>query len=412
MQMTRREFLSVATAAGAGVQNSSSPGDTQLYDSLIKNGLVIDPAQKIHEKLDVAISKGKIIKLAPFIPESQAKQVLYVDGRIVTPGFIDIHVHVFPEATYLGIPADPHHIAKGVTTVVDAGSAGYYTWPGFRKWVIEVSATRIYALLNISSQGMMAREVGELADLRFVNPKLALERIEKNRDVILGVKIRLTERITGDHDLKALALAREAADAAHLPMMVHINDPCSPIKDIFDIMRKGDIMTHCYHGNDGGILDAKEKILPEVRTAFNRGIHFDVGHGNGSFSFDVAEKALKQEFLPGTISSDLHKMNYQGPVFDQVTTVTKFLNLGLSLDKVIELTTSRPARLFKFNEQIGTLKPGAEADITILDLHYGNFIFSDSKRHTRTGNQKLKSWVTIKGGKIYQKQEINWEFKN
>lgn len=400
--MDRREFLTLYSGATVSLIGSPILMEDKPYDLLIKNGLVIDPSQKIHDSLDIAIKSGKVIKLAPAIASNEAREVMDVEGRIVTPGFIDIHVHVFPEATSLGIPADPNLIAKGVTTAVDAGSAGYYTWPGFRKWVIEASATRLYATLNISSQGMMAQEVGELADLRFVQPKLALQRIESNRDVILGVKIRLSRDITGDHDLQALKLAREAADAAQLPMMVHINNSYSPIRDILALMRNGDIMTHCYHGNENGILDSMGKILPEVRQAFNKGIHFDVGHGAGSFSFDVAEKALAQEFYPGTISSDLHRFNVEGTVFDQATTLSKFLHLGLSLDKVIELTTIRPVMLFKFNEQIGTLKPGAEADMTIVDLKEGTFTFTDSKKSDRIGHQKLVPWKTIKGGRLYK----------
>ncbi len=404
--MNRRKFLQTSSLPLYPVvfRGIHEPGEDEVagkYDLVIRHGLVIDPSRDIRDYLDIAISRGKIAKVEKNISARSAGAVLNAESRIVTPGFIDIHVHVYPEVTGLGIPADPNHIKKGVPTVVDAGSAGYYTWPGFRKWVIEVSDTRIYALLNIAYHGMIAGAVGELEDLRYADPKLALQRIEENRDTIIGVKIRLTENITGTHDLKALALAREAADAARLPMMVHINDSYSPIGDILALMRSGDIMTHCYHGNRHGIIDSKGKVLPEVRAAFNRGVHFDVGHGAGSFAFRVAQKAIEQEFYPGTISSDLHRANYRGPVFDQVTTVSKFLNLGLPLEHALDLTTSRPARLFKFNEVLGTLTPGAEADVTILELREGNFEFTDSTGETRTGTQKLVPWKVVKSGVVH-----------
>ncbi|MFC1694082.1 amidohydrolase/deacetylase family metallohydrolase [Candidatus Latescibacterota bacterium] len=400
--MPTRRALLAASVAGLGAVTAACTQSNPSYDLLVINGIVIDPSQNIHEPLDVACKDGKIAILAPSLPSSDAREVLDAAGKIVAPGFIDIHVHVFPESTGLGIPADPNHIAKGVPTVIDAGSAGYYTWPGFRKWIIEVSATRIYSLINISYKGMMSGEIGELADIRYANPKLALECIEQNRDVILGVKIRLSRGLTGDRDIELLVRAREAAEAARLPMMVHIGGPYSPIGKIFNLMRKGDIMTHMYCGGYHGILNEEGKVVSAARKAFNKGIHFDVGHGRGGFSFAVAEQAIAQEFLPGTISSDLHKFNVDGPVYDQATTLSKFMLLGYSLDKVIELTTHRPAKLFKFNEQIGTLQPGAEADITILEQKEGIFEFTDSRDDTRTGEQKLIPWKTIKGGRIYQ----------
>src|SRR4029077_21238201 len=236
----------------------------------------------------------------------------------------------------LAIPADPNCVAKGVTTVLDAGSAGANRCPGFRKYVIDVAQTRVRALLNISVVGQSTHSPdnphGELLDLRYANPALAVRTIERHRDVILGIKIRLSRDIAGDNDLKPLHLAREAAEAVKLPMMVHIGDTHTPLQDILPVLRAGDVITHCFHGREGGILDERGRVLPAVRTAVGRGVHLDVGHGAGSFAFDVAEKALKQDLLPGTISSDLHQYNVYGPVFDLATTLSKFLHLGLSLE--------------------------------------------------------------------------------
>ena len=249
--------------------------------------------------------------------------------------------------------------------------------------------TRVVALLNISvvGQSTLAEDNpwGELLDLRYANPKLAAKTIERNRDVIVGIKIRLTRNIAGDHDLEALALAREAADAVKLPMMVHIGGTHSPLKDILAMLKKGDVVTHSFRGGEGGILDDRGRVLPEVHKAVADGVHLDIGHGAGSFSFDTAEKALAQDLLPGTISSDVHQFNVNGPVFDLATTLSKFLHLGLTLEQVIERVTTNPSRLFDRLNGLGTLKEGAEADIAVFALDEGDFEFVDALGAKRIG---------------------------
>jgi dihydroorotase len=377
---------------------------------VIKGGRVIDPSQGLSADRDVAIQGGRIARLAPDIPAAEARQVINAKGRLVTPGLVDIHVHVYDGVAPLGIPADPNCIAKGVTTVVDAGSAGAHTFPGLRKYVINVADTRVYALLNISVVGQSTlssdNPYGELLELRYANPKLAVKTIEQNRDVILGVKIRMTRNIAGDHDLKALALAREAADAVQLPLMVHIGGSYSPLRDILAMTKKGDVITHSFRGGAGGILDSNGRILPEVRQAVHRGVHLDIGHGAGSFSFDTAEKALQQELLPGTISSDVHQFNVNGPVFDLATTLSKFLHLGLTLEQTIERATSNPAAVFRFPHQPGTLREGAAADVAVFQIAEGDFELVDALRARRLGHRKLVPVATVKGGKLYGSASI------
>jgi dihydroorotase len=416
---TRRRFLKqmavgpslLCTLAPAGqelLQAQSRP--SPRYDLLIRGGRVIDPSQKLSGERDIAISGRKIARVQPGIAENEARHVLDARGKIVTPGLIDIHVHVYDGVAPLGIPADPNCIAKGVTTVVDAGSAGANTFPGLRKYVINVVDTRVYALLNISVIGQSSfaedNPAGELLDLRYANPKLAIKTIEQNRDVILGVKVRLTRNIAGDHDLEALRLAREAADAVRLPLMVHIGGTYSPVRDILALLKKGDVVTHCFRGAPGGILDDAGRVLPEVRAAVTRGVHLDVGHGAGSFSFDTAEKALKQELLPGTISSDVHQFNVNGPVFDLATTLSKFLHLGLTIEQVIERATANPASTFGFPKGLGTLREGSEADVAVFSLAEGNFELADSLGAKRTAHRKLAPVATVKSGKIYGSASI------
>jgi dihydroorotase len=361
-------------------------------------------------ELDLAISGSKIARLSPNIGEAEAGEVLNARGKVVTPGLIDIHVHVYDGVAPLGIPADPNCIAKGVTTVVDAGSAGAFTFPGFRKYVINVVDTRVYALLNISVVGQSTMSVdsqyGELLDLRYADPKLAIRTMERNRDVILGVKVRLSRSIAGDHDLAALRLAKEAGNAVGLPLMVHIGDTFSPLEQILRLLTKGDVVTHTFHGIEGGILDSGGRVLPEVRSAVARGVHLDVGHGRGSFSFETVEKAMKQELLPGTISTDLHQWTVNGPVFDLATTLSKFLHLGLTLEQVIERAATNPAKIFGFPKGLGTLHEGAEADIAVFSLAEGDFEFVDAMKQKRIGHRKLIPVATVKAGRIYGSASI------
>ena len=375
------------------------------YDLLIKGGKIVDPSQRLSAVRDLAITGRGVARIATEIPKDQARQVLDARGKIVTPGLIDVHVHVYDGVAPLGIPPDPNCIAKGVTTVLDAGSAGAHTFPGFRKYIVNVADTRVHALLNISVVGQSTLSTnnlhGELLNLAYVNPQLAIRTIERNRDVILGIKVRLTKMITGEHDLKVLAMAKEAAAAVNLPLMVHIGDSHSPVQKILDAMGKGDVLTHTYHGNAGGILDGKGRVLPEVRNAVKRGVNLDVGHGAGSFAFDVCEKSLAQEVLPGTISSDLHEYNVRGPVFDLATTLSTFMYLGLTLDQVIERAATNPARTFGFPQGLGTLREGAEADVAVFSLEEGNFEFVDTLKQTRVGHQRLLPVATVKARKIY-----------
>lgn len=410
----RRRFLEsaligplICRLASKDVLRAQS-GAAPRYDLLIKGGRVVDPSQSLSAPRDVAISGAKIARVAPEIAASEARQVLDARKRIVTPGLIDIHVHVYDGVAPLGIPADPNCIAKGVTTAVDAGSAGAHTFPGLRKQVIERVATRVYALLNISVVGQSTlsddNPWGELLDLRYANAKLAIKTIEQNRDVILGVKIRLTRNIAGDHDLAALRIAREAADAVKLPLMVHIGGGYSPLPTILAELKKGDVITHTFRGGTGGILDDRNRIIPEIRRVVERGVHLDVGHGAGSFSWQVAEAALKQEVFPGTISSDVHQFNVAGPVFDLATTLSKFMHLGMTLDQVIERATANPANTFGFPKGLGTLREGSEADVAIFGLEEGDFELADgfpAKRERRVIHRRLAPVATVKAGRLY-----------
>ena len=371
------------------------------YDLLIRGGTLIDPEQGLHDRRDIAVSGDRIAEVAPEIFEENAQTVIDASGKLVTPGLIDLHVHVWWGVAHLGIEPDPNCVARGVTTVFDAGSSGADTFPGFKKYVIDVSATRIRAFLHVSSQGQLSREIGELTDLRYADVGRAVRMCEAHRDDILGVKIRMSRNIVGENGKEGLKRAREVCEATGLPLMLHPNDSPLSLPEMLTEMRPGDILTHCFHRSDTGVLDNSGAILPDVRKAVESGILLDVGHGAGSFAFDVAEAALAQGMRPGTISSDLHRYNLHGPVYDLATTISKFLLLGLSLDEAIEKVTAAPACAMGMLGEIGTLKPGAAADLAIFDLKDGTFTFTDTKRQTRTGEQKLDPVSTVRAGRLY-----------
>jgi dihydroorotase len=374
------------------------------YDLLIRGGTLIDPAQGIHARRDVAFADGLVAAVGENLPASAATRVIDATDRLVTPGMVDLHVHIFEGVSHYGIAPDPHCLAHGATTVVDAGSAGADTFLGLRQYVIEPSATRIYAQLNISSMGMIAARIGELDDLKWASVPRALETIEQHRDRILGVKVRLTRHsIVGEAaGITPLHRAREAADAAGLPIMVHPQDAwCGSIDDILAVMRAGDILTHCFHGQSHGILDGEGKVRRSVREARERGVNFDVGHGQGSFRWQVCEAALAQGFPPTTISSDLHAHNLHGPVFDLATTVTKFLHLGMPLDEALARVTAIPAKVIGMGDRLGTLAVGAHGDAVVFAHETGRFPLVDSHQQERQATERLSPQVVVKGGKVY-----------
>jgi dihydroorotase len=376
-----------------------------MYELLISGGTLVDPAQGIHRRMDVAFADGAVAAVGEMLAAGDAARVIDATGRLVTPGLVDLHVHVFEGVSHYGIKPDPTCLARGATTVVDAGSAGADTFLGFRRYVIEASATRIFAQLNISSMGMISSAIGELDDLKWASVPRALETIEKHRDVILGVKVRLSRgQCVGDAaGITPLYRAREAADAAGLPIMVHPQAAwCDSLDEILAVMKSGDILTHCFHGMSHGILDEAGRIRPSARAARERGVVFDVGHGAGSFSWRVVESALAQDFPPTTISSDLHVYNVEGPVFDLATTVAKFLHLGLSFDDALAKVTAKPAQVIGHADRLGTLAIGAHGDAVVFDLEEGAFDLVDSQGDRRVGRQRLVPQTVVKAGKVYE----------
>jgi dihydroorotase len=376
-----------------------------MYDLIIKNGTVIDPSQDIEDQRDIAISEGKIAAIEVHIP-SQAKKIIDATQRYVTPGLIDLHTHVYWGGTPLGINADQHCLANGVTTVLDAGSAGWRNFLGFKTHIIASSRTRIIPLLHISSIGLI-RSL-ELEDIRHLEYDAAVDLYLQHSDLLKGLKIRFASppnNHVGQNGPQALRLIREAAEDTGGLIMVHPKSmsPGFPLAEILKLLRQGDIVTHCFSPSypryfpHAEILNEAGQVTEPVRQAANRGVIFDIGHGSGSFSFETASKALHDGFLPTTISTDLHTASLQ-TAHDLPTTLSKFLALGLSLHKVIELGTTNPAAALSLHDCIGTLKPGAEADVTLFALREGTFTFHDVRGTSLVGTQRLLPTHVIKHG--------------
>jgi dihydroorotase len=297
---------------------------------------------------------------------------------------------------------DIGNIAKGVTTALDTGSAGATNFPAFRRYVLERADTRLFALLNISAMGMIWPRIGELTDLRWADVPEAVRVGRENRDFVLGIKARLSKSYAGENDVDSLKRSLEAAEAIGGFVMIHVKDTKTPLEQLTPMLRPGDVVTHAFHGKSEGVLDDAGRVIDRFREDQQRGVIFDIGHGSGSFSFDVAEKAMSQDFFPDNISSDLYNSNVEGPVFDLVTTLSKFLWLGMSLYEVIRLSTETAAQIMGLEGRLGTLKVGAEGDVAILRLDEGKFTLTDANRVSVKACQKLNHVRTVKKGRIYR----------
>jgi len=371
------------------------------YDIVIRGGEVIDPSQGMRQVCDVAISNGKIAAVQDSIDCSAATNVVDARGQLVTPGLIDLHVHVYPHAP-LGLDPDSLCPAGGVTTMLDAGTAGSYNFGAFRRETIDRASTQIFSLVNLSCIGLIAANLGELRDRRYADPDGVVATIERNRDVAVGVKIRAGAHIIGEGEQGWANLndAIRAARNSNTWLMVHIGESPMSIPELADALAPGDCITHCFKAGSTRITDDAGKIFEGIHAAAERGVIFDVGHGYGSFNWEVVQNALDDGFEPTTISTDLHVKNLHGPVYDMPTTMSKFLMLGVPLERVIEMSTTKPAQILNQEGELGTLKVGSVADIAVFERLTGEFIFTDSYRQPKAGSDLLVASTTVRRGEI------------
>jgi dihydroorotase len=377
------------------------------FDVLVKGGHVIDPKNGIDAVMDIAIKAGKIFKVGKNLPASEAKQVVDATGLKVVPGIIDMHAHVFAGTQpdhYLsdGLSAlmpDGYTFRVGVTTVVDCGGAGWRNFSTFKKNVIDISQTRVLSFLNIVGEGMRGGNYEQ--DIADMNPKLAANTAKQYKDYIVGFKLA---HFNGA-DWTPTTRAVEAGKLAELPVIIDFggSQPNLSIQELFfNHLRPGDIYTHTYAALNGAreeIVDANNTLKPFVLEAQKRGIIFDVGYGGASFNYTQAIPALKAGLFPNTISTDLHTGSMNSSMKDQLSVMSKFMNLGMPLFEVIKASTWKPAQVIN-RTNLGHLTEGAEADIAILNIRKGSFGFYDKTGYKVNGTEKFECELTIKGGKV------------
>jgi dihydroorotase len=375
------------------------------YDLLLTGGEVIDPGAGLRGVMDVAIAGGKIAAVAPSLPSNQALRTISAKGRLVLPGLVDMHAHVLVNGHDMGNHTDHYCRASGVTTLCDAGSTGSSNFAALRGMLDRHVRTRVRAFVNLSAIGITGTSRGgELSHFPYADPEGCARTITENPDLAIGVKLRFGPSLVWEYSAEPVKLARRAADmAGGVPMMMHITDSPVPLPDLIAHMKAGDIVTHCYHGRNHGIMgQEKQFVLKEVVEAQRAGIIFDCAHGRNHFNFRMIEKALDQGFLPDTISTDLTTTSAsRGPVWDLPTTMTKLLHFGMPLEEIVRRATANPARLMGYEGTVGTLKPGANADVTVFELRDGNHELRDSDGNTITAKRRLLAQLTVKDGRVW-----------
>ncbi len=410
-QTSRRRFLAGAGAAAALAASGSlraAMGPNDKFDLVIKGGDVLDPSQGLKAKRDIGIRYGLIEAVEADIPAARADKVLSAAGKTVTPGLVDLHSHVFPYGSGIGIPADELIAYQASTTAVSAGDAGANNFAIFRRAIVAQTRTRLYAFVHIANHGLTGFPVPELYNIDFAQVDAAAKAIGENADIVLGAKVRMSENVVAKHGLEPLKRAILACERSGTPakIMCHIGGVETPelMSQILDTLRPGDVLTHAYSGapNIAGkftniVQDGK--LLPAALEAKKRGVVFDVGHGGGSFDYTICEAAMAAGAGPDTISSDIHVFSGNSPGMPYLTWVmSKFLNLGLSMEQVVAMASSAPAKVINRNPKLGTLQVGAPADVSMLEVVEGPVEFVDTRNNKRTGKIHLKPAGVVIGG--------------
>jgi len=369
---------------------------TERYDLVIRGARVIDTAQDLDAPADIGIRDGRIAAVGRLPGASD--HALEATGLIASPGWIDLHAHVAYKLGRTSIhPDQDAGIARGVTTVVDAGSCGAAMYEALSTYVIRGAATRVLAFLNISLHTGLAPRHGRWENF---DQKQTIDMVERHPGEIIGVKVLASRTHCGALALTPVKLAVQAARLSGAPVMCHIGNAPPVIQDVLALLGAGDIVTHCWHGKPGGLLDRRGRPIPEARAAADRGVLFDIGHGSQSFSFQTARRAMEAGLPFHTISTDLHARNLAGPVYDMATTMAKFLHLGCPLRQVIAAATLAPAGALGLEREIGTLRPGTAADVTLCKLREGPIRVTDSEGRSEEARRALDVVHTVRGGRI------------
>jgi dihydroorotase len=398
-------LAALGTVPGAAL---AAMGPDDKFDLLIRNANVMDPSQSLSGKRDIGIRFGKIELIDGSIAPERAQRVMDAAGRLVTPGLIDLHCHTYPYGSAIGIPADELIAHQCTTTVVSAGDGGANNFAAFRRFVVPASRTRQFAFVHIAVAGLAGFPVPELFNIDYAQPEIAARAVAENADMVLGVKVRMSENVIARHGTEPLKRAIKACELSGVPakIMCHIGGVADQalMSQILDLLRPGDVLTHCYSGapNNAGMgtnIVQDGKLLPAALAAKKRGVIFDIGHGGGSFDYTIAEAAIQQGCPPDTISSDVHVFSANTPGMPYLPWVmSKFIGLGFSMSEVISMATTAPARVIGRIPKHGTLQVGAPADLSIFEVVEGAVSFVDTRNNKRDGKVYLKPSGTVVAG--------------
>jgi dihydroorotase len=387
--------------------------DRQLKNFILKGGRLIDSASGLDGQQDIHVRDGVVETIGADL-KADGATVIDVKGFLVTPGLIDVHLHLMNGLGAFGVDPDVFGVGSGVTTVVDAGSAGHSLLTVFRNYVTRNAKTRVLNYVNLSTLGgVTGPGYSILADPRLIDEDKIEKAVEANRDIIVGIKIMATGGALGAEGLKPLARARKLGDNLKIPLLVHIGESWTkdatppPIGDVLKYLREGDIVTHMFTAHPGGLLDPHGKLWPQVRDAKESGVLMDVGHGLHNLNFDVACKVLDQGLHPNSVSTDGHRGNRAGPVYDLPTTMAKLMALGFSLNQVIEMATVNAAKLLARTAELGFIRVGSPADISVLRVEEREWKAVDSQKGTIQARQALVPLYAIRKEMIYEPLPVN-----
>ena len=402
---TRRDFLIGAAAGGALLATGAGVlAQTDKFDLVIKGGEVLDPGQKLRARRDIGIRNAVIAALEPDIADARAKQMLDAKGKLVVPGLVDMHAHVYPQVSALGLPADELVPYTATTTYVSAGDAGANTFSALKHYIVGQARSRIYAFVHISSIGLSGFPVGEMLNIDYADVDAAAKTLAENSELCLGIKVRESIDVVGTNGLEPLkraVLACERSGVKGARVMCHIGNAPGDLSALLDTLRPGDILTHSYSGAGNNTVQ-NGKLVAAALAAKKRGVLIDVGHGGGSFDYTVAEPAIQQGLVPDTIGSDIHAVSGNTPGMPYLPWVmSKFLNMGFTLEQVVAMATVTPARIIHRLDKLGTLAIGAPADVSILELVEGPVEFVDTRKNTRKGDKYLKPVATVRAGRPF-----------
>lgn len=420
---SRRRFVGAGAALAAtgtipGVAWAAM-GPNDKFDLLVRNANVVDPSQNLSGKRDIGIRYGRIEALEASIAPGRAERVLDAGGKLVTPGLIDLHCHTYPYGSAIGIPADELLAHQCTTTTVSAGDGGANNFAAWRRFVQPASRTRQFAFVHIAVAGLAGFPVPELFNIDYAQPEVAARAVAENADLVLGVKVRMSENVIARHGMEPLRRAIRACEMSGVPakIMCHIGGVSDRelMSQILDALRPGDVLTHCFSGapNNAGMgtnIVQDGKLLPAALAAKRRGVVFDIGHGGGSFDYTIAEAAMAQGCMPDTISSDVHVFSANTPGMPYLPWVmSKFLGLGFSLSEVVSMATAAPARVIARIPKHGTLQIGAPADLSIMEVVEGPVEFVDTRNNKRSGKAYLKPAGTVIAG-VASGRPYQWPF--